>query len=148
LPWSKTSREEIDFYMDVLRKIGAKKIKSPEKVKREMLIRGEVLRRNFTKRQMNILSFLMAYSLYLGKERAIIPKMRDFEIAGVGKDKIRKELDRLVELNVLDWNQEEKSFAVKDPWGWKVKYHSGYNHERGTELFLLNLSDLGIDIDE
>jgi hypothetical protein len=136
--------------MDVLRKIGAKKIKSPEKVKREMLIRGEVLRRNFTKRQMNILSFLMAYSLYLGKERAIIPKMRDFEIAGVGKDKIRSELDRLVELNVLDWNQEEKSFAVKDPWEWEIKYHSGYNHERGTELFLLNLSDLGIEfnIDE
>ncbi len=146
MPWAKKTNDELDFYMDVLRKIGAKKINNPKRTKRELLIRGEVLRRNFTKRQMNIISFIFSFSLYLGKEKAIIPKMRDFEIAGVGKDKIRNEIDQLVELNVLDWNQEEKTFAVKDPWEWKVKYHAGYNHERGIELFLLNLNDAGIEL--
>lgn len=148
MPWAKISSDEIDFFMDVLRRIGAKKIKNPETTKRELLIRGEVLRRNFTKRQMNILSFILSFSLYLGKEKAIIPKMRDFEIAGIGKDKIRQELIQLVELKVLNWNQEEKSFAILDPWEWRVKYHAGYNHERGIELFLLNLNDAGIELEE
>jgi hypothetical protein len=121
------------------------KMNNPQAAEKELLIRCEIIRRDLTKRQMNIITLIFTFSHYLGKERAVIPKMRDFEICGVSKIKARSELTKLVELNVLDWNEEENSFAIKDTKEWKAKYNSGYNDDRAWELFVLNLRDAGVD---
>lgn len=149
MPWVKYFRDRVmNLYPNALRKIGEHKFKNPDIPLKELMIRGEVLKRDFTKRQMNIISLIFSFSYYLGKERAVIPKMQDFELAGVSKVKIRNELLQLVEMDIIDWNEEDNTFAIKDIRGWKAKYHSGYNDERSTELFKLNLKDAGIIIEE
>jgi hypothetical protein len=148
MPYAKYFHKRLEsFYSKVLPLIGRKKIEKPYLSNREMFIRMEVLRRDLTKRQMNIISMILSLSYYIGKEKALVPKMRDWEIAGISKIKARSELTQLVDLGVIEWDEEENSFALTDPRGWKVKYHSGYNDERATEIFLLNLKDTGISIE-
>ncbi|WP_026572470.1 replication protein [Bacillus sp. UNC438CL73TsuS30] len=145
MPYAKYFHKRLEsFYSKVLPLIGKKKFEQPCLSNQEMFIRMEVLRRNFTKRQMNIISMILSLSFYIGKEKAIIPKMRDWEIAGISKIKARSELTQLVELGVIEWDEEKNIFSLTDPRGWKVKYHSGYNDERASEIFLLNLKDTGI----
>lgn len=145
MPYAKLSYERIHtVYSSAIPRIGELKFKNKELPETEMLIRAEVLRRDFTKRQLKIISFIHTLSYYIGKKRAIIPKMQDFEICGISKIKIRNELTQLKELNVLDWNEDEKTFQIKDPRGWKVKFHAGYNDERAKDLFILNLKDSGV----
>lgn len=147
MPWAKMCYEEVkQFYSKVLPKLGQKKFHNPHIPQRELMVRAEVLRRDFTKRQLNIISMILTFSYYAGKEKAIIPKMQDFEIAGISKIKIRNELIQLVEMNVIEWNEEENTFTFRDIRDWEVKYHSGYNHDRAIELFDLNVKDsLGED---
>ena len=145
MPWPIMGYERVTtVYNEIIRKIGKKKIENINLSHQEMLYRAEILRRDFTKRQLKIISMIQTLSYYIGKERAIIPKMMDWEIAGISKIKIRKELEQLRDLNVVCWNEEENSFGLKDPREWLVKYHSGYNNQRAQELFILNLKDSGV----
>jgi hypothetical protein len=147
MPWSKYSHERVNtYYAEALKKIEKKRIDNPYIGIQQLLIRGELLKRDFTKRQMNILNGILTLSYLLGKEKAIVPKMQDWEIVGVSKVKIRNELTQLVNMDVIEWKEEENSFRVKDIREWKAKYHSGYNNERADELFALNIRDAGIDI--
>jgi hypothetical protein len=146
MPYARYAQERLPYYMKAIKQIGGMKVNNPQTVEKELLIRCEIIRRDLTKRQMNILILIFTFSRYLGKERAVIPKMRDFEICGVSKIKIRSELTKLVELDVLDWNEEENSFCIRDPKEWKVKYNTSYNDDRAWELFILNLRDAGVDV--
>lgn len=115
----------------------------------EVQVRIEFLRRNFTKRQMNILTFIYNYSFGFAKEWALIPKMRDFEICGISSIKIRKELEQLIEMNVIEWKQEENLFRIKSPREWiDAPYNSGFSFDRSLELRRINLSHAGININE
>jgi hypothetical protein len=148
MPYAKYFYKRLEnFYSKALPLIGKKKFENRHIPNQEMFIRMEIIRRDFTKRQMNIIGMILSLSYYIGKEKAIIPKMRDWEIAGISKIKARSELTQLVELDVIEWDEEENVFALKDPRLWKVKYHSGYNDERATEIFQLNLKDAGISIE-
>lgn len=145
MPWARLGFERVTtIYKDAIIEIGKKKFKNQHIPHMEMMFRSEVLRRDFTKRQLKIISMIQTLSYYIGKEKAIIPKMQDWEIAGISKIKIRNELTQLVELKVIDWNEDENSFNLKDPREWKVKFHSGYNDDRAKELFILNLKDSGV----
>jgi hypothetical protein len=149
LPWAKNSYDRIHtLYSSVIPKIGEVKFQNKEIPEVEMLIRAEVLRRDFTKRQMKIISMILTLSFYIGKKRAIIPKMQDWEICGINKIKARAELTQLVELNVIEWDEEKNIFSIIDPREWKVKFHSGYNDERAKDLFILNLKDSGVYSEE
>jgi hypothetical protein len=149
MPWAKFGYERIrTVYSKAFLEIWKKKSENVFIPEREMLIRGEILKRDFTKRQMKIISMILTLSCYIGKEKAIIPKMQDFELAGISKIKIRNELTQLVGMNVIEWNEEENTFSIKDPREWKAKYHSGYNDPRAQELFILNLKDMGIKFNE
>lgn len=118
-----------------------------EFIVQEMLIRTEFLRRDFTKRQMTIMTFIYNFSFGFGKEWAVVPKMKDWEIAGISKIKIRKEIDHLVEMGVIDWNMEENKFRLKDPREWiGASYNSGFNNNRADELFYLNLQDAKVNV--
>lgn len=142
MPWSEVAYERVtSLYSEVLKEVEKKKIENPYLGIQQLLIRGEMLKRDFTKRQMNIICTILTLSYLIGKEKAIVPKMQDWEIAGISKVKIRHELTQLVKMGVVDWNEDEHAFSVKDIREWKVKYHSGYNDIRANELFALNLKD-------
>lgn len=127
--------------------IGKIKMNNQQLPLQELLIRTEVLKHDFTKRQMNIISMIFQLSYYLGKSKAIIPKMMDFELCGISKIKVRSELQKLVEMKVVLWDEEENSFSINDPREWiGAKYHSGYNDNRAKDLFILNMKDMGIDV--
>jgi hypothetical protein len=147
MPWSNHAHERVTaFYSEALKGIEKKKLDNPHLFIQQMLIHGEMLKRDFTKRQMNIICAILTLSYLLGKETAIVPKMRDWEIVGISKVKIRQELTQLVKMDVLHWEEEGNVFRIKDIREWKAKYHNGYNDERANELFALNIKDSGIDI--
>jgi hypothetical protein len=145
LPWARSTYEKIiTKYKDSIKRIGKKKFDDDRIPEQEMLLRVEVLRRDFTKRQLKIISMVLSLSYYLGKKSAIIPKMQDWELAGISKIKARNELRQLVEMKVLDWDEEKNVFSFRDPREWEVKYHSGYNHERAHDVIELNMRDSGV----
>jgi hypothetical protein len=112
---------------------------------REMIIRNEMMKHDFTKRQLNILIFIANHSFAFLKGEALIPKLQDFELAGIGKTKIKEELTRLEDMHVIKWNREMRTFAISDVDVWKVPYNDGYNEDRAREIFILNVKHAGLD---
>jgi hypothetical protein len=126
-----------------------KKKHIPDKiVALEMMVRSEITKRNFTKRQQNILMFICNYSLTFGKRSAVIPQIQDFEVCGISKTKAREEIDKLVDMNVIDWNMDENRFSIKKPFEWNVPFHSGYRDMRTQELFFINFKDAKMSIED
>ncbi|MDY7043627.1 replication protein [Virgibacillus sp. M23] len=138
--------QTIEKYIDYLTSHQRKLDKSL--VFNSVMINTELLKRDFTKRQRSILVFIYNLSLSIGKERAIIPKLQDFELCGISKTKIKDELDKLIELNVISWDKDSNYFQIINPREWKAPYHQGYNDARSQALFLLNLDDAGIDVND
>ncbi len=114
---------------------------------KEMMVRGELIKRNFTKRQLNILWFIFTYSFPFGKDKAVITKLQDFELSGVHKTKVREELDKLIEMNVIEFEEKLHLYGIKDPYEWNAPYHAGHSDERNQDLFLLNLRDANVPIE-
>lgn len=148
MPWAKNTYERtVKVYLNVLEDVFKNHHSNIELTAKELLIRSEILKHDFTKRQMVILMFIITFSFNYGKEWAYIPKLQDFEIAGISKNKIKNELKKLIEMNVIEWDQEGKKFRIQEPRFWNnAPYNAGYNDERSRELFLLNLQDAGIDV--
>jgi hypothetical protein len=149
MPWAHHTYERIRrYHTKLLEYINEQKHRDIELMVKETLILAEILKREFTKRQLKIIEMIFTLSYGFGKEWALIPKMQDFELAGISKLVIRKELDQLVAAGVLGWKQEEKLFKINDPREWKgIPYHSGYNDDRSKELFFLNLKHSGIEVE-
>jgi hypothetical protein len=115
---------------------------------KELLVRADFLKRDFTKRQLNILLFIWTFSFSYGKESALIPQLQDFELCGVSKTKVRKELNHLVDMNVIRWEEDGGSnrFFINTPSEWNAVYHNNYSDMRSHELFTLNIIDSGWDV--
>lgn len=146
MTWALHTHERmINVYGSIIDEVQAKN-NDVNLIMKEMLVRAESLKRDFTKRQMNIIGFIFTFSFAYGKEWALIPKMKDFEIAGISSVKIRNEIDQLIEMGVVNWNQEEMLFCINDPRKWTAPYHSTYNDVRSRELFVLNVQHAGIEI--
>lgn len=145
MPWAKLTHERMSIYKDVLGHVigGERNIDMAIK---DMLIRAELLKRDFTKRQLTIVMFIFTFSFAYGKESAYIPKLRDFEIAGISFKKVRGELNKLLKMNVIEWNKEDSTFTILDPKLWDCPYNKGYDDDRSRELFMLNLQHSGIDV--
>jgi hypothetical protein len=116
---------------------------------REVMVKAELLKRDFTKRQLSIISAIITFSYPYGKASALIPKLKDFALAGVLPTKIASELTKLVNLNVITWERGKDSneFSINDPREWLASYHNHYNDIRSRELFFLNLKHAGIPLD-
>jgi hypothetical protein len=65
--------------------------------------------------------------------------MKDFELCGISKIKIRQELNLLIYYNMIEWNEEKHLFRIKPSEEWKAPFHGGFDPERGMELVKLNL---------
>ena len=147
MSWAHHTHERmVNVYGEIIEEVQAKHSENIDLILMEQLVRAEVLKRDFTKRQMNIIGFIHTFSFAYGKEWALIPKMKDFEIAGISSIKIRNEIDQLIEMGVVNWNQEEMLFSINDPRIWTAPYHSTYNDVRSRELFALNIQHAGIDM--
>lgn len=114
---------------------------------RDLYIRSEILKFDFTKRQRAILTFIFGTSYNFGKMTAIFPMLRDFELCGVQAGKAANELQKLVDMDVISWDKETNEFGVKDPRGWNAPKNYGYNQERIREVFIINMRHAGVDVD-
>jgi hypothetical protein len=149
MPWAKLAHERIkSMYQTIFAEV-SDKFRKPDILAKEALIRAELLKRDFTKRQLVILSFIGTFSYLYGKETAIVPKLKDFSIAGISPTKITDELTKLVEMGIITWERgkDTNEFAINDPREWQASYHSTYNDIRSRELFALNLKHAGVSPD-
>lgn len=101
---------------------------------------NEVIRRDFTKRQKDIIQFIWRLSYGCKKKTAYIPMIKDFELCGVGQSNITKELKYLVDARVISWDRESCTFSVnKDYERWQVSPVRGWDEERFKSLIHLNI---------
>jgi len=148
MPWAEQTHQRIaTVYKELFEEV--LKVPNADISIKQWLIRVELLRRDFTKRQLTILSFIITFSYFYGKESAIIPKLKDFERAGISQTKVKDELTKLVDMKVLEWKcgKDTNEFRITDPREWKTPYHSSYNDARSRELFFLNLRHAGVNTD-
>lgn len=101
----------------------------------------EVIRRDFTKRQKDILLFVLRLSYGCNQKSAIIPLQQDFVLGGLGgKGHVKEELTYLVQCKVLEIN--EKEYLIKKNYDlWQVSPVRGWNATRFKELLHLNLKE-------
>ncbi|MEY9095379.1 replication protein [Paenibacillus sp. RC84] len=101
----------------------------------------EIIRRNFSKRQKDILYFILRLSYGCRNKSAFVPKLKDFELCGVGKTHITNELKFLVECRVIVWEKEESAFSInKDYEKWQVSPVSAWSREEFNNLIHQNLA--------
>ncbi|MGF6358048.1 hypothetical protein ABIE27_006013 [Paenibacillus sp. 4624] len=102
----------------------------------------EVIRRDFTKRQKDILFFVWRLSFGCNRKTALIPQLRDFELCGVGKTNITKELKLLEECKVITWNRSNNKFSFNEDFEiWKVTLVKRWDDDRFKGLIRLNLNE-------
>lgn len=149
MTWERMKNDKlVTIYADLYEELFPSRMNKELAIK-EVLVITEVLKRDFTKRQLCILGSIMTFSYFHGKESALIPRLSDFELAGISKTKINAELTRLVEMNVIKWvrGKDYNEFSFNDPNEWKSEYHKKYNRQRSTEIFFLNLKHAGLSFD-
>lgn len=112
---------------------------------KEVQVRAGMFKRNFTKRQLAILQIIKSFSYSFGKETALFPKTGDFTICGIGANKIRGELDKLKEYQVIDWDETNTRYWVQDPTVWTAPFNREYSDRRALEITKMNLRDVGLD---
>ena len=101
----------------------------------------EVIRRDFTKRQKDILLFVWRLSYGCNRKTAHIPMLKDFELCGVTQNHIKEELNYLNSMKVLEWDQEGMIFSFnKDYSFWQASPVRKWNDERFKGLIHINLS--------
>lgn len=104
-------------------------------------IETELLRCKFTGRQYSILRFILRLSWGCGRKTAVIPKLVDFELCGVGKTHIRKELEHLVDMRIIGWNEHTNEFDFNKNYDqWRVTPAKGWDEKRFKELLSINIS--------
>lgn len=97
----------------------------------------EVIRRDFSKRQKDILFFIWRLSYGCDQSVAIIPKQKDFALCGVGAGHIGVELKLLETCLVISRAGTEYCFN-EDYSSWQVTPNRGWDIDRFEELVLMN----------
>jgi phage replication O-like protein O len=101
---------------------------------------NEIIRRDFSKRQKDIILFIWRLSYGCQKKYAVIPKLKDFELCGIGAQNITNELKYLATSKVIFWDKSESIFTVnKDYEQWQISPVRGWDEEKFKELIHLNL---------
>ncbi|MFD2116373.1 replication protein [Paenibacillus yanchengensis] len=101
-----------------------------------------LIRRKFTQRQRVIIDFILTLSWGCGKPSAIIPMLKHFELCGIRKGHIRKELTALVEANVLLWDESLNIFQINKHYDkWKVEHVDKFEPSNMNNLIALNLEN-------
>jgi hypothetical protein len=81
--WKKLSFEQqIELYKAALEEITIKNAVDSDMIIKGLLVRAEILKHDFTKRQMSILMGIFTYSYALYKESTYVEKLSDFLFDG------------------------------------------------------------------
>lgn len=67
---------------------------------------------NFSKRQAKIIAFITFLARQNNDCIAYIPQLSYFRNCGVGRNHIASELDKLVHMNVINWNKDKMLFQI------------------------------------
>lgn len=67
---------------------------------------------NFSKRQAKIIAFISFLARQNSECIAYIPKLSYFKNCGVGRNHIGGELEKLVKMQVINWNKEKMLFQI------------------------------------
>lgn len=103
-------------------------------------IHRELIRRKFSKRQRDVIDFILTLSWGCGKSSAIIPELKSFEEAGIRKNHIRVVLEGLVAENVIIWDELLNIFQFNKHYDqWTIQPISN-SAKRLNELINLNLA--------
>ncbi|MGP4073807.1 replication protein [Piscibacillus sp. B03] len=101
---------------------------------------NEVLRRSFSKRQQNLILLIWRLSYGTGQKDCYIPKFADFEIAGLYRQDVKKELKYLRECSVLNWNEKDMIFSINKNYKmWQVNPNKNWDSEKFKHLIHQNL---------
>lgn len=148
MPWSRLTYDEtLRIYSELMSEVYGKNGKMDiDLIIKELVVRAEMFKYDFTKRQMTIIMFIITFSFNIGKEVAYIPKLNDFYIAGISPTKVKSELEKLVKMDVIHWDQKENTFQIKDTREWLVPLNIGYSDARAIELYFKNLDHVGVDV--
>ncbi|MFS0822144.1 replication protein [Bacillus sp. 1P02SD] len=100
----------------------------------------EIIRRDFSKRQLAILHLIIRLSYGCHQKDCLIDKMNVFEIVGIYKGDIKRELDYLVEAKVIKWDKNENIFSVnKNHEMWKIDSCKRWDKQKLDYLIHNNL---------
>ncbi|MCL6605522.1 MAG: replication protein [Paenibacillus sp.] len=103
---------------------------------------NEIIRRDFSKRQKDIVFFIWRLSYGCKKKTALIPLLKDFELCGIGYQNIRKELDHLSGCRVISWDKNTNVFSVnKDYDQWQISPVKGWDEKKFKDLISKNLNE-------
>ncbi|GGF72258.1 hypothetical protein GCM10010912_16710 [Paenibacillus albidus] len=103
-------------------------------------IHRELIRRKFSKRQRDVIDFILTLSWGCGKPSAIIPELKNFEEAGIRQNHIREVLDDLIAGKVVLWDKEMSIFQVNKHFDlWEIDSVSS-SAKKFNELINLNLA--------
>lgn len=101
---------------------------------------NEVLRRDFSKRQQNIILFIWRLSYGTGQKDCHIPKFTFFEIVGVYKQDVKKELKYLRECSVLNWDEKSMVFSINKHYkNWQINPIKNWDLDKFNDLIHHNL---------
>ncbi|GAB2558359.1 replication protein [Gracilibacillus alcaliphilus] len=102
---------------------------------------NEILRRDFSKRQQNLILFIWRLSYGTGQKDCVIDKFKHLELAGLYKSDVKKELKFLRDCSVLNWEEETMIFSInKDYKLWQITPNKNWDSDRFNDLIHLNLS--------
>lgn len=95
--------------------------------------------RDFTKRQTNILFFLLSFTVHTKSLTTHIPTLKDFVNCGVSPTKVKDELEFLVDRHVIFWDKEKMNFTINPHADqWDIKKFKDHKCERYRYLIELN----------
>lgn len=101
----------------------------------------EIIRRDFSKRQKDILQFILRLSYGCNHKVAHVPLLRDFSLCGVTQNHITEELLYLKNCKVIDWSREDMFFSFNKNYEiWQVSPVKKWDDERFRELIHINLT--------
>lgn len=107
---------------------------------------NELITRDFSKRQLKIIYFIIRLSWGCGKEFAVIPNFtKSFTTCGVPKQAIRAELEYLTRNNIITWNEQLNLFELNKNFDeWNTAYNRFYEPDLLSKLIHLNLKNMNI----
>lgn len=101
----------------------------------------EIIRRDFSKRQKDIMQLILRMSYGCNKKTAYIPLLKDFALCGVSPTQITSELKYLMMCKVIDWDRADMLFAFNKNYEiWQVSPVKWWDDERFKQLLHLNIS--------
>lgn len=101
----------------------------------------EILRRDFSKRQQKLILFIWRLSYGTGQKDCEIKRFNQFEIVGLNKSDIKKEITYLRICKVLEWDESNMVFAINKNYKiWQVNPVKSWDEGGFKDLIHDNLS--------